>query len=324
VRKEVIQREGKDAGEKVDTDSTRDSIGGVGREGEGGRDGDRIRGERGTISDRRGGMLTDSGRGGGGGRANVFSEVASLIASSNGLRSVVSTTVLTGLTSVVSIWTAESGVSCGCWGCGVAVPEGTADAGADGMGDGEGDDDGNGDDDDGDGCGDEACSCQYMGSSSCSSSSVSKPCWFRTVAARASAKNSALAPKRRLPEGTLGGLASRDDSCPRGSSEAGTDTKAPKSESVELAELIEPTGGRGLEGRVNIDEEADRRGEAGGVAGEKSVAKRSSRSGLDGGGMGVPLPAGTGIRGEMDLRGEGIRDFGYGSESSVREREGLS
>jgi hypothetical protein len=321
VRKDVIQREGKDADEKVDVDSIRDNIGGVGREGEGGRDGDRVRGECDTVSDRRGGMLTDPGRGGGGGGANVFSEAASLRASSNGLTTVVSTAVLTGSTSVLSIWTAESGIGCGCGcgGCGVAVPEGTADVGADGIGD----DDGNGDDDDGDGSDDEACSCQYMGSSSCSSSSVSKPCWFRTVAARASAKNSALGPKRRPPEGTLKGLASRDESCARGSSEAGTDTKAPKSESVELAELIEPTGGRGLEGRVNIDEEADRRGEAGGVAGEKSVAKRSSRSGLDGGGgMGVPLPAGTGIRGGFS--GEGIRDFGFGSESSVREREGLS
>jgi hypothetical protein len=73
-----------------------------------------------------------------------------------------------------------------------------------------------------------------------------------------------------------------------------------------------------------MDEDPNSRGEAGGVAGEKSVAKRSSRSGLvkGGGGMdGDPLPAGTGIRGGMDWRGEGIRD---GSESLVRERESLS
>ena len=68
-----------------------------------------------------------------------------------------------------------------------------------------------------------------------------------------------------------------DDGCARGSSDAGTDTKAPKSESVELAELIEPTGGRGLEGRVNMDEDP-RRGEAGGIAGENSATKSSSRS----------------------------------------------
>jgi hypothetical protein len=315
VRKDDIQREGKDAGEKVDIDSTRDSIGGEGREGEGGREGDRVRGECEAISRRRGGMLTDSGRGGGRGGANVFSEVASSRASSNGLTTVASTAVLTGSISVPSIWSAESGVGCGCGGCGVVVPEGTADTGADGTGDG--DEGGNGDG---------ACSCQYMGSSSCSSSSASKPCWFRAVAACASAKNSAPAAKRRLPEVTLEELASPDDGCARGSSDAGTDTKAPKSESVELAELIEPRGGRGLDWRVNMGEDPNSRGEAGGVAGEKSVAKRSSRWGLVGGegGMdGVPFPAGTGIRGDMDRSGEGIRDFGFGSESLVREREGL-
>lgn len=312
MRKDDIQREGKDAGEKVDTDSTRDSTGREGREGEGGREGDRVTGECETVCDRRRGMLTGSVRGGGG--ANVSSEVASSRASSNGLTTVVSTTVSTGSTSVPSRWSAESGVGCGCGGCGVAVPEGTADTGADGKGDG--DDGGNGDG---------ACSCQYMGSSSCSSSSASKPCWFRVVAACASAKNSAPAAKRRPPEGTLEELASLDDNCARGSSDAGTDTKAPKSESVELAELIGPTGGRGLDWKVNMDEDPDSRGEAGGVAGEKSVAKRSSRSGLVGGVMGGDrLPAGTGIRGGMDWSGEGIRDFGFGSESSVREREGLS
>jgi hypothetical protein len=218
----------------VDTESTRDSTGGEGREGEGGREGDRVTGERETVSRRRGGIPTDSARGGGGGRANVSSEVASLRASSNGLTTLLSTTVLTGSTSVPRIWT---GVGCDCGGCGVAVPEGTA---------GIGDCDGNGDDDDGNG--DEGCSCQYMGSSSCSSSSASNPCWFRAVAARASAKNPALGPNRRLPEGNLAGLASTDDGCPSGSSDAGTLTKAPKSESVEQAEVIEPTGGQGLDG----------------------------------------------------------------------------
>jgi hypothetical protein len=112
----------------------------------------------------------------------------------------------------------------------VVEPEGTA---------------GIGDCDNGDGDGDEWCSCQYMGSSSCSSSSASNPCWFRAVAARASAKNPALAFNRRLPEGNLEGLASLVDGWPSGSSDAGTLTKAPKSESVELAEVIEPTGGQG-------------------------------------------------------------------------------
>ena len=298
MRKDVIQREGRDEGEKVDVDSTRDNIGGEGREGEGGREGDRISGELEAFSDRRGGVLTESDRGGGGGWANVFSEVASLRASSNGLTTAVSTTDLTGSTSVPSIWTAESGIDCGWEGCGVVEPEGMADADAGGMGD----DDGNGEG---------ACSCQYMGSSSCSSSSASRPCWFRAVAACASAKNPVLGPKRRPLEGILKGL-ELDDGCARGSSDAGTDTKAPKSESVELAELIEPIGGRVWEGRVNMDEDP-RRGEAGGVAGENSVANRSSRSGLVGGGRerGVPLPAGTGIRGGTDWTGEDIRDFGF-------------
>ena len=61
-----------------------------------------------------------------------------------------------------------------------------------------------------------------------------------------------------------------------------------------------------------MDEDPIRRGEAGGVTGEMSVAKRSSMSGLVGGvegRMGIPLPAGRGIRGGMDWRGEGIPDF---------------
>lgn len=220
----------------MDTESTRDSTGGEGREGEGGREGDRARGERETVSRRRGGMLTDSARGGSGGEANVSSEVASLRASNNGLTTLLSTTALTGSTSVPRMWTAESGVCCDCGGCGVAVPEGTA--GIDDC-DGDGDDERNGD---------EGCSCQYMGSSSCSSSSASNPCWFRAVAARASAKNPALASNRRLPEANLEGLSSPDDGRPSGSSDAGTLTKAPKSESVELAGVIEPAGGQGLDG----------------------------------------------------------------------------
>ncbi len=117
----------------------------------------------------------------------MFSEVASSRASSNGLTTLLSTTNFTGSTSVPRVRTAVSGVGCGCGGCGVVVPEGRADADGDGIGDR----DGSGDDGNGDG----ACSCQYMGSSSCSRISVSNPCWFRAVAARASAKKSALGPK---------------------------------------------------------------------------------------------------------------------------------
>lgn len=175
-------------------------------------------------------MPTDSARGGGGGGANVSSEVASLRASSNGLTTLLSTTVLTGSTRVPRTWTAESGIGCDCGSCGVAAPEGTG---------------GIGDCDNGDG--DEWCSCQYMGSSSCSRSSASNPCWLRAVAARASAKNPALGFNRRLPEGNLEGLASLVEGWPSGSSDAGTLTKAPKSESIELADLIEPRGGEGLD-----------------------------------------------------------------------------
>jgi hypothetical protein len=164
-----------DAGEKVD--STRDSTGGVGRKGEGGREGDRARGEREAVSYRRGGIPTDSDRGGSRGGPNAFSEVASLRASSNGLTTAVSTADLTGSTNVPSIWTA--GIGCGCGGCGVVESEGMADVDADGIGD----DDGNGE---------KACSCQYMESSLCSSSSASRPCWFLAVAACASAKNPAV------------------------------------------------------------------------------------------------------------------------------------
>ena len=144
--------------EKVEVDCTRVNIGGDGREGDGGRDGDRVRGEGGAGL--RGVTLTDrtSDRGG----ANGLSEVASLRASSNGLR-VFSITDFTGSTTAPSILAGESLVGCGCGGCGVLIPEGLADLDADGDGDGGADGDG-------------ACSCQYMGSSSCSNSSVSNPC----------------------------------------------------------------------------------------------------------------------------------------------------
>ena len=68
-----------------------------------------------------------------------------------------------------------------------------------------------------------------------------------------------------------------------------------------------------------MDEDPNGRGEAGGVTGEMSVAKRSSMSGLFGV-ISVPLPAGRGIKGGIDLNCEGItKFFDFGSKSSVRE-----
>jgi hypothetical protein len=122
-----MKRDGRDADEKVEVDCTRVNIGGDGREGEGGRDGDRAMGDGGLR--RRGVTLIDCTSDGGGG-ANGLSEVASLRASSNGLTTSVSTMALTGSSKVPNIATAESSSDCGC-GCegwGVAVPEGTADA----------------------------------------------------------------------------------------------------------------------------------------------------------------------------------------------------
>jgi hypothetical protein len=110
VRKEVIQREGRVADEKVEVDCTRVNMGGDGREGEGGRDGDRTRGEVEVV--RRRGTLTDRSPDGGG--TNGLSEVASLRASSNGSTSVVvSITVLGASTTALNIPTAESAVGCG-------------------------------------------------------------------------------------------------------------------------------------------------------------------------------------------------------------------
>jgi hypothetical protein len=60
VRKDDIQREGKDVGAKVGIESTRDSAGREGREGEGGREGDRVTGDRETVSRRLGGMVMGS------------------------------------------------------------------------------------------------------------------------------------------------------------------------------------------------------------------------------------------------------------------------
>lgn len=97
MRREVIRREGRDeAGEKVEVDSMRDSMGGDGREGEGGREGDRRIGEEEGGAWGCGVTPTDTVCDGGG--AKGLSEVASLRASSNGLRAivVVSIAVLTG------------------------------------------------------------------------------------------------------------------------------------------------------------------------------------------------------------------------------------
>ncbi len=64
MRKDDIQREGKDVGVKVGIESTRDSAGREGREGEGGREeGDRVTGDRETVSRRFGGMVMGSARG---------------------------------------------------------------------------------------------------------------------------------------------------------------------------------------------------------------------------------------------------------------------
>jgi hypothetical protein len=137
------------------------------------------------------------------------------------------------------------------------------------------------------------------------------------VAARASAKNPALALKR-CAAGDRGELASLNDGGARGSSDAGTDTKAPKSESVAL---IEPTRGRGLGGCENMDDDDDDpfgRGEAGGVTGAKRVAKRSSRSSLFGRGTGDRLLGGRGISGEMELSDEGMIGLSW-RRYSVRE-----
>lgn len=108
----------------------------------------------------------------------------------------------------------------------------------------------------------------------------------------ASVKKSVIVALRRRGGGTaevlLGSVL--DESCARGSSEGGTETNAPNSESVELAGLIEVTWGRALGGGENMDGDPNGRGEAGGVAGAKRVAKRSSTSGFTGRGeIAVPL-----------------------------------
>jgi hypothetical protein len=123
VRKEFIQRDGRDADEKVEVDCTRVNIGGESRDGEGGRDGDRAMGEGGPG--RRGVTLTDCIPDGGG--ANGLSEVASLSASSNGSTTLDSTIVLIGSSTAPNIGV-SSLFDCGCGGgCGVVVPEGTVD-----------------------------------------------------------------------------------------------------------------------------------------------------------------------------------------------------
>ena len=114
---------------------------------------------------------------------------------------------------------------------------------------------------------------------------------MRAVAALASAKKSPL--KRRRAGGGGGLLGSPlDEGGARGSSEGGTETNAPKSDSVELAGLIEDTLERALGGGEKIDGDPNGRDEAGGVAGAKRVAKRSSTCGFTGRGeIAVPLAA---------------------------------
>ena len=95
------------------------------------------------------------------------------------------------------------------------------------------------------------------------------------MAALASAKKSAL--KRRRAGGGGGLLGSPvDERSARGSSEGGTETNAPKSDSVETGVVIEDTSERALGGGEKMDGDPNGRGEAGGVAGAKRVAKRSS------------------------------------------------
>ena len=104
-------------------------------------------------------------------------------------------------------------------------------------------------------------------------------------------KNSALAFSRRRADAPTG-LGWLDNDGARGSSEAGTDTKAPKSESVGLAAGIKARRWRESEGGENMEGDAiDRRVEAGGVAGAKRVAKRSSISGLVESGSGMVEPS---------------------------------
>lgn len=108
----------------------------------------------------------------------------------------------------------------------------------------------------------------------------------------ASAKKSALKRRRAVWGGGLLGSLLNECNSARGSSEGGTETNAPKSDSVELAELIEDTWSRALGGGEKIDGDPNGRGEAGGVAGAKRVAKRSSTCGFTGRGeIAVPLVA---------------------------------
>lgn len=109
MRKDETQREGSEDEEKVGVvNSVRDNKGGVGRDGDGGRDGERRRGGD-DDAERRLVTSTNSTGGGGGGGLKALSDVASLRASSNG-----PTTALTGSTrgprrSELSISPAASG-----------------------------------------------------------------------------------------------------------------------------------------------------------------------------------------------------------------------
>jgi hypothetical protein len=94
VRKDETQREGSEEEEKVEVvNSVRVRMGGVGRDGDGGRDGERVWGGE-DDAERRVVTLTNStggGGSGGGGGLKALSDVASVRASSNG-----PTTALTG------------------------------------------------------------------------------------------------------------------------------------------------------------------------------------------------------------------------------------
>ena len=96
MRKDETQRVGSEDEEKVEVvNSVRVRTGGVGRDGDGGRDGERWWGGEEDAERRRVVTLTNStgggGKGGGGGGLKGLSDVASTRASSNG-----PTTALTG------------------------------------------------------------------------------------------------------------------------------------------------------------------------------------------------------------------------------------
>lgn len=96
MRKFETQREGCGDEEKMDViESVRVKTGGVGRDGDGGRDGERMRGGE-DDAERRVVTLTNSTGGGGGGGLKALSDVASVRESSKWPTTELSTPALTG------------------------------------------------------------------------------------------------------------------------------------------------------------------------------------------------------------------------------------